>query len=232
MTDWGRAQGLGRLRKARSLATSGRFALAAGDRRAESILREAVEVYWSAMNWLEDAEEFDDAHREIHEAGRVLREEYSNGCRLGPRDDGSFAHTCPVFLSHKRFGMSPGFTGNAICSICYEDVSECLHIPGDTYDVVANRDPWCNVCGDKSCSVHELGVKYEAETGIVVTEAKLHEVSIVPRPAQPDARIREIPIDRAEVEASLGRLPQGAFLKCDKCLSGCDGFDRLEKIDP
>ncbi len=229
MSSWRRPTGLSKLEEARSTTSSGRLAHDAGDPTAETYFRQAVELYWSAMNWLEDDDGFDVAHDEIHEVGRLLRGSFEAGCSLGPREDGSFAHTCPVFLSHKRFGMSPGFTGDAVCSICYQDASECVHVPGDIYEVVARSDPWCNVCGERACASHALGATYKAEAGMVVTKAALHEVSIVDRPAQPDARIREILINDADIEASLGPLPAGAFLKCDKCLGPCTGFDRVEE---
>jgi hypothetical protein len=231
MSSWRRSEGLSKLAQARSLAADGQTALAAGNSTAEQELRSAVDVHWSAMNWLEDDEGFDTAHDEIHGVGRVLRENFETGCSLGPRDDGSFAHTCPVFLSHKRFGMSVGMTGNSICSVCYEDASECPHIPGERYEIVASHEPWCNVCGEQNCPNHVVGTRYPSEMGIVITEAELHEVSIVSRPAQPDARIRTIPIDRTEVEAAIGQLPDGAYLRCDKCLGPCDGFDSFRDRD-
>jgi hypothetical protein len=228
MSERRQAQGLDKLREARHAMTSARFALAANDSSAEAHLLAAAEGYWSAMNWLEGAEGFDTAHEEIHEVGRTIRANYAGSmCKLGPRDDGSFSHRCPVFLCHKRFGMSIGATSDSICSICYTDASECPHIPGESYEVVSSNDPWCNVCGKTKCSTHEVGTRYDTEAGMVVTNAVLHEVSIVARPAMPDARIREIPIDADAVEAAIGHLPPHAYLKCDKCLDPCQGFDSL-----
>lgn len=228
MSDRRAKEGLRLLASARQKANSGRFALSARDPAAEELLRSSLPDYWSAMNWLEDTELFEVAHEEIHAAGQLLRREFERGCSLGPREDGTFAHTCPVFLSHKRFGISAGFTGDSTCSICFGDASICLHTPGLTYEVAAQLDPWCNICGDQGCQAHEVGVRYETEAGMVVTRAVLHEVSFVARPAQPDNRLMEIPIDPEEVRAMHGPLPMGAFLKCDKCLSGCEGFDHLE----
>lgn len=220
-------EGRGKLANARRAATSGRFALSAGDSTAETYLRNAASQFWSAMNWLQDSDGFEAAHDEIHEVGVLLRDNFERGCSLGPRDDGTFAHTCPVFLCHKRFGMSAGFTGNAICSICYQDASECPHIPGSSYEAVCAKGPWCNICGDQRCKTHTIGNSYAAEMGLVVTEATLHEVSLVARPVQPDNRIMEIPISIEEVQATYGRLPIGAYLKCDKCLDPCQGFDSM-----
>lgn len=228
MVDRRTDEGLRRLASARQKATSGRFALSARDPAAEALLRSSLPDYWSAMNWLEDTDSFGVAHDEIHAVGRLLRRDFERGCSLGPRDDGTFAHTCPVYLCHKRFGLSPGFTGDSTCSICFTDASACTHTPGVTYEVAAQLEPWCNICGDQGCRIHEVGMRYETEAGIVVTAAVLHEVSFVSQPAQPDSRVMEIPIDAQEIRATYGPLPTGAYLKCDKCLSDCDGFDEFQ----
>jgi hypothetical protein len=83
------------------------------------------------MNWLEDTPEFEIAHLELHTAGRFARENFAKGCRPEPKGDGSFVHRCPVFIAHKRFGFSIGATGNAICSICGGDASECPTFRGE-----------------------------------------------------------------------------------------------------
>jgi hypothetical protein len=60
---------------------------------------------------------------------------------------------------------------------------------------------------------------------VIVTSADLREVSIVARPAQPDARIQAIEITPADIAHAFGRaLPPGARLNCDKCLSSCEGL--------
>jgi hypothetical protein len=72
-----------------------------------------------------------------------------------------------------------------------------------------------------------VGEIYSAEARVIVTEADLREISIVARPAQPDARPTQVEITRREVEAAFGPLPPGALVNCDKCLSPCAGFDHL-----
>jgi hypothetical protein len=180
------------------------------------------------MNWLEDTPEFDVAHSELHAAGRLAREQFREGCRLAEEPDGSLTQRCPVALAHKRFGLSIGAIGNAICSVCGDDASECPHMPGDQYDLAACREHGrCNICLETDPCPHQPGETYRTEAHVVVTEAELREVSIVARPAQPDARIAKIPISRQRIEARLGRLPPHAYVSCDQCLSSCPGFDYL-----
>jgi hypothetical protein len=214
--------------KARQASRSGRFAAQSGDAEAEALLRASLKSYWSAMNWLEGDPEFDLAHDELHDVGRAVRLRFVDGCRPEPQPDGGHIQRCPVALAHKRFGFSIGGTGNAVCSICGDDASECAHTPGRSYLVEAGRHKgWCNICGEEACKSHDIGTKYDAEARVIITEMQLREISIVSRPAHPDARLTKIDMSRGDVERELGRLPSGAHLSCDKCLSSCQGFDYL-----
>ena len=216
------------LNDARRAFTSGRFAAQAGDAEAEAFLRASLKSYWSAMNWLEGDPEFDLAHDELHEAGRRARLLFSDGCRPELGSDGGFIQRCPVVLAHKRFGLSIGGTGNALCSICDGDASECAHIPGRSYLVEAARiQGRCNICSEDQCDSHDSGTSYNTDARVIITEMKLREVSIVARPAHRDARMMEIKISRQDVERELGQLPPGAHLSCNKCLSDCAGLDFL-----
>jgi len=207
-----------------------RFARAAGDPAAESFGRQALAVYASAMNWLEGSDDFDTAHNELHEVGRYCREEFPAGCDL-TTDGDDFAQRCPVSLVHQRVGLSMGFTGNAICSICDLDVSECPHRPGHSYEVVASAhlNGRCNVCGSKACTNHLSGEIYEAETRVSITEIyEIDHIALVAQPVQPDARLTSIPISRRELEAHLGlTIADGLSVRCDQCLGECQGFTQI-----
>lgn len=228
-SDWMIEQGQAILAEARQEYTSASFAHAAGDPSGESHLREALKKYWSAMNWLEGSDGFDVAHDELHRAGRDARDWYPAGCEYAESDDGSFVQRCPVPLAHKRFGMSIGAFGNAICSLCGTDASECPHLPGRTYEVPAEkRDGQCNICRKSVCKEHLEGLIYPAQLGVIVTEMDVQEVSIVPVPAMPDARITGVPVTRERMEERFGhRLPDGVVVTCDQCLGECQGFRYL-----
>lgn len=58
--------------------------------------------------------------------GRYMREHLPKGYRLHWTGD-RYEHRCPVAIVHKRFGFSPALReGHKICSLCGEDVSECV----------------------------------------------------------------------------------------------------------
>lgn len=224
-------EGLRRLHRARNDAASMRFArAAAADAAAESFGRQALAGYASAMNWLEGSEHFETAHDELHDVGRYCREEFPEGCDLTAAGD-DFAQTCPVSLAHKRVGFSMGFTGNAICSICDSDVTECPHRPGNSYEVVAATHPdgRCNICGSKACAHHLTGQTYEAETRVSITEIyEIDHIALVAQPVQPDARLTSISISRRELETHLGyAIADGQSVRCDQCLGECQGFTQV-----
>jgi hypothetical protein len=107
-----------------------------------------------------------------------------------------------VSLAHNRVGFSPGYIVRAAeCSICHLDPEDCGHIAGRTYDG--------EVC-------HRI-----------LTQLDLLEVSLVGRPAQPDARIERIGVGDAELRERLGpRFRRGIPVTCDRCLTPCDGVRR------
>jgi hypothetical protein len=231
-TDFKMAEGLRLLREARSAAFSSRTAQAAGDRSAESHARTALERYASAMNWLEGAAEFEVAHAELHTLGRICREHFPTGCRFAQVDE-DFEQRCPVALVHSRLGLAPAIVGNAICSICDSDISECPHRPGNTYAVAAavNSSGDCNVCGTQSCDQHIAGRTYDAEARVSITEVyDFEEVSLSANPRRPDARLRAVRISRRDFEAKLGKpIPPDAHVNCDHCLSECGGFNYFDE---
>jgi hypothetical protein len=60
-----------------------------------------------------------------------------------------------------------------------------------------------------------------------IHEADLFEVSLVARPAQPDARIESISVGRNELRKRLGsKFTPGMPVFCDNCLTPCGGVVR------
>lgn len=61
----------------------------------------------------------------------------------------------------------------------------------------------------------------------IITEADILEISIVGRPAQPDARFTKISISLAALHRGTGgRFPRGTPINCDACLKPCVGVAR------
>lgn len=150
------------------------------------------------MNWLEDSEHFEQAHRALDQAGRFIRQNF--GCTLAFKD-GEYRQECPVALAHNRIGMSIGaIVKKASCSICRSDPHDCSHITGRIYD------------GERCVRLIE--------------EAELLEVSLVDRPSMPDARILSMSIPNSELRKLLGpKFRPGVPLSCDRCLSDCGGVN-------
>ena len=164
-------------------------------------LREALVTLRSAMNWLEDTEQFEAAHDALDKTGSLARMAFPHGCVLSYRD-GSYFMECPVALAHNRVGMSIGFVARAVeCSICGRDPDECPHITGRIYD--GQR------CVRK------------------ITDLDLLDISLVARPEQPNARIMSMSVDMNDLRDSLGEeFVPGVPVTCDRCLSPCDGVAR------
>ncbi len=160
--------------------------------------RKGLGILRSAVDWLEDSDQFDHAHKVLDDAGRRVRTTF--GCNLKFEPDEGYSQTCPVALAHTRVGCSTGFIiEESACSICGEDPEDCDHISGQLY-------------GDEVC-------------GRLITRADLMEVSLVSRPRQPDARIQSVSITRDELESELGpEFTFGMPVSCDKCLRECNGM--------
>lgn len=174
----------------------------------ERDLRKSLGVLRSAMNWLEDSPEFEVAHQRIDAAGKLAREHFSLGCGLS-FEDGEYFQECPVALAHNRVGLSMGYiVREAECSICQQDPEDCDHITGHFY-------------GDERCIR-------------IIKQLDLLEVSLVGRPAQPDARITRMSIPLSDIRAKLGnRVVGGTRIICDRCLTSCSGVRRpFESANP
>lgn len=223
--------GHARLVRGQQAMVQARLQLFLGKRAdAESLARAALTDFAGAMNWLEDTPEFEVAHYRLDEAGRWLRERF--GCWL-ERDGETYNRTCPADLAHIRVGFSPGMRDvTRMCSVCGLDPRRCRHVTGKMYmaprRLIADR---CNQCHLTNCD-HEDGEVGPVACYHVITEVgHLHEVSIVPRPAQPMARLRRVRVRTEDLDAQLGSRGwvAGMEVSCDKCLTACRG---VREVNP
>ena len=168
---------------------------------AAEAIRTSVRALRSAMNWLEDTDDFEVAHQRIDAAGAFRREHFRDQCLLAHSDTG-YAQECPVALAHNRVGMSIGYVvRSAECSICGQDPEDCIHIVGRAYN------------GEHCFRI--------------IKQFDLLEVSLVGRPAQPDARIESISVSNSEIREKLGSaFEPGVPVTCDMCLTPCPGVSR------
>jgi hypothetical protein len=153
------------------------------------------------------------------------------GCHLA-YESGTYHQRCPVAIAHKRIGMSVGFTvRRRICSICSDDWADCPHSPSELYDVPGGLDEAgrCQVCRKENCARHLCGQTYRVPPIAIVMEVEdLQEISLVAKPAQPDARLTSLPISTESLRAALGpSFTPGAPVSCDRCLRPCEGIEEF-----
>jgi hypothetical protein len=196
VSDWVVERGLTLLRDAEVTLEAARDCEQTEPAQAEPVARKALAQFRSAMNWLEDTDQFEPAHSRLDEAGAYVRRTF--GCTLH-QDGERYEQRCPVALAHNRMGLSVGMiVEESECSICWSDPATCLHVKGRTYD-------------DQKCARR-------------ITKAKILEVSLVARPAYADARFVAISVDNADLANSLGPAwKPGMTVNCDRCLTQCDG---------
>jgi hypothetical protein len=232
-TDYGHA----RLTEANGVLARARLQHAFGESDAEEIARKGLRVLRSAMNWLEDTEDFEAAHFKLDEAGRWVRETF--GCTLKWDPEKGYQQMCPVALAHTRIGMSYEARDiESLCSVCGLDPRLCRHVRGRTYDVPRIRVVGkCNVCGAKADCEHLEGDVYPVYCFHYITKVrKLDALSLVSRPAQPDARIEGMSVSVSDLRSQLGEgwIP-GMPVTCNRCLQECTGVveipRRLEDLD-
>lgn len=201
-SDWAVEKGLDLLGEGRKQEKRARYLTVVPDPldEAEPTARKALSTLRSAMNWLEFTDHFEAAHAALDDTGRFTRETF--GCHLTWRED-QYWQECPVALAHNRVGMSPAMViGRAECSICRSDPEDCEHITGRTYD-------------------GEMCVRVIAEVRQIL------EVSMVGRPAQPDARLMAVSLGVKQFRERFGAgFVPGAHVNCDRCLYPCDGVSR------
>jgi len=208
-------------------AADGRRLLGHSRSGADASMRRALEAAARAFWWAEDTELEQRQHELLHRLGRWTRRNL--GCELS-FDGKRYAQACPVAIAHKRFGNSVGYVGRHECSICGCDLSECEHIVGRSYWIRGGPldRRACAMCLRMNCT-HSPNRLYRVPVIRIVRDAQLHEISIVARPAQPEARLTELPIETAALKAALGpEFTVGMSVSCDKCLGDCWGFDGLD----
>jgi hypothetical protein len=216
------------LAEALSLRDQATALLASDHEGAEKCARAALDRVVRAFWWAEELPEEEPVHELMHDLGRWVRETF--GCAIIP-NDGVYMETCPVSIAHRRMGMSIGYTAQRLCSLCGEDISECPHMPGTAYLVPGGIGPsgYCPVCLSETCTEHDSVHTYRVSPVAMIVNMDLEEVSLVPRPRQPEARLTAISMSTDDLREYLGPgFVVGMPLSCDKCLSGCWGFTTLE----
>lgn len=194
--------------------------------RAEELARRALQLYRGALDWAEDTDLEDGAHRALDDAGRWVSETF--GCHL-ERSGDKYFRTCPVDLAHNRLGLSiGGRSARRICSLCGGDVSECEHLKGTAYLVPGGPADlgWCRVCNEEECE-HSPDTHYRASVVSRITDIDMVEVSLVSKPANPEARFQRMSVDSDELRIALGPdFEPGMEVRCHKCLEPCEGLIR------
>ncbi|MER6936673.1 hypothetical protein ABTX24_21535 [Nocardioides sp. NPDC127514] len=213
------------------LAASRELLASSVDREeAEIIARRSLASFASALNWAEGTDMEDDAHKRMDAAGKWVRSAF--GCALTV-DGFDYFEECPVALAHNRIGLSVGGVATRVCSICGRDLSECEHRRGRTYLVPGGSQAlgWCRVCVARDGCEHRSHLQYRAPVVSIITEMAVHEVSIVGRPAHPDARIQRIGILTADLQRRFGdSFEPGMRVDCNKCLDECGGLVRHDDV--
>jgi hypothetical protein len=194
-------------------------------RDAEDLGQEALASAVRAFNLLEDLPEADDAHRLIHETGMFVSRHF--GCKINLQD-GLWRWHCPVIIAHLRLGQSLGFTAPRICSICRQGImsDRCPHLPNQTYEVEVS-DPTRCPCGTNNCRRHEMGAILNVYPTSLVEEAdSIEEISWVPRPRDPLARIRAISYTPERMSNMMRTdIPSSVrTIECWHCRQTCTGL--------
>lgn len=196
---------------------------AASEREARAAIDAAVRAFW----WAEGSGDEDGAHELMHEIGRWTRQEY--GCFLA-FEEGRYKQRCPIAIAHRRLGMSVAFIAKRHCSICDGDLSECPHQQGRTYWVRGGGQQGraCAVCLDEECEHSPDWLYRVAVVSIVRNVDEIREISVVSRPAQPEARLLELPVNSESLRRHFGAaFVVGMSVSCDQCLGACPGFHEL-----
>jgi hypothetical protein len=189
---------------------------------AESAARSALKDAVAAYNYLEDHQLADVAHQHAHNVAEFVGGMF--GCYT-KMSDGIYWDECPMSLVHLRWGMSPGYTSQRLCSICHDDIDDCPHLLGHVYQVSVEKDEEgkCSGCGWTDCE-HIPGQTLDVSPIALHDAIDLHEVSMVSRPRDPLARPTGIALDTDTLARALGRTPIGEDLRCFRCLDPCTGF--------
>jgi hypothetical protein len=193
------------------------------ERLARGAIAMAARSYW----WSEDTEWEARQHALVHKIGKWTRKSF--GCHLAFTGT-EYRQNCPASLMHNRFGVSAGMVGDAVCSLCGQDLSICPHIRGRSYWVAggpSSVSEICRVCNDAGCK-HRADRLYRAGVVASYRNMEFRELSIVRRPATPEARFSDTPVSTSELAEKFGdRFRLGAPISCDLCLGPCPGFVEL-----
>jgi hypothetical protein len=204
--DWIIEEGLDRRRRAQAQLAEVEFLLIRGPAEvAETAARNSLAGFASSLNWLEDTDEFDEAHRLLDLAGGYVRRTF--GCSLHWTGS-SYEQRCPVAIAHKRIGVSPEIVlAGWDCTICGADAETCEHIAGRVYNG--------EQCGRSARGpIRVLGMAW------------------VNRPDQPDARLTALPLPMDELREKMpAEWRPGMPLSCDRCLLPCDGMEEFDFAD-
>ncbi|MFE6524185.1 hypothetical protein [Streptomyces sp. NPDC057794] len=188
----------------------------------DSAARNSLALAVDAFNYLEDTELAEIAHQHAHKIAALVGGIF--GCAI-EYSEGTYWDSCPLSLMHRRWGVSAGFSATRRCSLCGEDIDLCEHMLDTSYQIQIERavDGTCNACGSHSCS-HVIGDVVLAYPRAVMTDAQVHEVSLVSRPRDPLARMAKVEFDAEILAHSLGEEPAGRAVRCYRCLHPCEGL--------
>lgn len=192
----------------------------------EPHIKNSITSAVAALNYLEEHELKESAHNAIHRAAFVNRGLF--GCPVVWRDE-AYWTDCPIDVSHLRMGLSVGLVSDFACSICARLVEDCDHQMGETYPKVAERkDGECSICDATECR-HVVGESYLVVAYASAVNAVLHETSFVARPRYPQARIIEMTKDLGEIgdRPHVRAAAEQGLLNCDADLGPCKGFNEV-----
>lgn len=189
-----------------------------------------LERYARALDWAEGGPLEAGCHERLDAAGRFVLSTF--GCSLG-RSGADYFQSCPVALAHNRIGFSVGGVATRVCSLCGGDLSECDHMRGRSYLVPGGRTElgWCRVCLKRDDCEHLPGEVYRVGVVAIIKQMDVEEVSIVGRPAHPEARPTRIGVQHSELVSALGPSFQaGMRVDCHRCASPCEGLIQHEDV--
>jgi hypothetical protein len=179
---------------------------------AREALAEAAKAYWFA----EGTDGAQPEHEYLHQIGRWTRKTF--GCELDWNGE-NYRTSCPVRMADKRFGLSVGFLGRKVCSICDEDYTACPHHKDRLYWVKGGPTEFgpCRVCGHEECE-HEPPQLYRAPVVGIWRDIELEEVSMVDVPANPLARPTNLEIETDDLQRAVRNAFPDVPAVCDHCL--------------
>jgi hypothetical protein len=187
---------------------------------AETLYRHSLVKIREALLWEPEKKSHS---KYLHNVGRRIHDIF--GCQLEFKD-GLYWVTCPVMLSHSRGGFSIGGSGKTICSICGNDIFDCPHVKGHTYDgvVAKRRHNICNICWQRKCNHKEGEIYNGVQAFAIVTELNVEHVSFVQNPANPLCVVHGYSLPKSDLlqmlpEDERNRVIYGkTIIHCYHCL--------------